>query len=46
MPAAGVKLSHPELGFEIAINEYRSQIKNLELAFTFFRLYIDEVIKL
>ncbi|GEM_PF-5457882 len=46
MPICGVKLIHKGLGFEIAISEYRSMIRNYELALTLFKLYIDEIIKL
>ena len=44
MPVRGIRLIHDDLGFEIAICCHASQIKNHELALTFFKLFIDEVI--
>lgn len=44
MPVRGIRLIHDDLGFEVAICCHRSQIKNHELAVTFFKLFIDEVI--
>jgi protein subunit release factor B len=41
----GVSLYSEETGFKITIDNYRSQIKNLELALQLFELYLDEVIK-
>ncbi len=41
----GVWLESEETGFGIFINSQRSQIKNLDLALTFFRLYLDKTIK-
>ena len=34
-----------ELDFQICINHFRSQLKNKELMFTLFELYLDEIIK-
>lgn len=44
LPIRGIKLIHEDLGFEVAICCHKSQIKNHELALTFFKLFIDEVI--
>lgn len=34
-----------ELDFEICITHFRSQLKNKELMFALFELYLDEIIK-
>ena len=41
----GVYLESPDSGFAIFVNHERSQIKNYELAYTFFKMYLDETIK-
>ena len=40
-----VHLVSEDTGFEIKISEYRSQIKNKQLALTLFELYLQETIK-
>jgi hypothetical protein len=39
----GRKLICEEVGFEIGINNYRSQIKNMDLAIQLFELYLQEI---
>lgn len=41
----GITLYHEELCFSISVGIYRSQLKNLELAMTFFELFYEEYIK-
>lgn len=41
----GITLIHEELGFSVTINNYRTQLKNIELAYILFELYLEEVIK-
>jgi protein subunit release factor A len=43
MMPTGVTLICKAVGFEISINNYRSQIKNKELAMTLFALYLAEI---
>ena len=40
----GVYLESEETSFSIFIANYRSSIKNRELAITLFKMYLDEVI--
>lgn len=39
----GCKLTCEEAGFEVIIDAYRSQIKNRELAYLLFELYLQEI---
>jgi hypothetical protein len=39
----GRKLICSEAGFEIGINNYRSQIKNMDLCLMLFELYLMEI---
>jgi protein subunit release factor A len=39
----GCKLTCEGSGFEVIIDNYRSQIKNRELALTLFELYLQEI---
>ena len=41
---SGITLEHKDLGFSISINNYRSQLQNLELAYTLFELYLEEIL--
>lgn len=40
-----ITITHNDLGFSLRINEYRSQLKNFELAKKLFRNYLDIAIK-
>ena len=41
----GVTIECEHTSFKLSLNEYRSQLQNLELAVTLYKLYLDEVIK-
>jgi protein subunit release factor B len=43
MTPTGVKLICQAARFEVSVNNYRSQIKNKELALLLFELYLQEV---
>lgn len=45
MPSTGIKLRCEYTEFEISVNHYRSQIKNLDLGLLLYRLFLDETIK-
>lgn len=40
-----IEIEHQDSGFKLTVNEYRSQIKNFELAKKLFRFYLDEILK-
>lgn len=42
---AGVTLICRDVGFELTVDFYRSQIKNKELTLTLFELYLEETLK-
>lgn len=39
----GARLICEELGFEVAVNNYRSQLKNKELCLTLFELFLMDI---
>ena len=45
MPVFGCTLYSEMTGFRVSIIEYKSQLKNKELATLLFQLYLDETIK-
>jgi protein subunit release factor A len=41
----GVTLYSEETNFKISINQFRSQIRNKEMALLLFELYLDEILR-
>jgi hypothetical protein len=43
VPVPRITLSHPDFDFSISSAEFRSQIKNREVLYTLFELFLDEI---